>query len=71
MDALAEESLLLMSSDVPASLKKYEETHRYAIDNAVSVFLWSYIDPFGVSDRVFWEPTVQGDFKFEDAYLLR
>jgi len=71
MDALAEEALLLMSSDVPASLKKYEETHRYAIDNAVSVFLWSYIDPFGVSDRVFWEPTVQGDFKFEDAYLRR
>lgn len=71
MDELAEEALRLMSFDVPASLAKYEEAQRYAIENAVSTFLWSYIDPFGVSDRVFWEPTVQGDFKFEDAYLRR
>lgn len=71
MDELATEALRLMSSDVPASLAKYEEAQRYAIDNTVSTFLWSYIDPFGVNDRVFWEPSVQGDWRFEDAYLRR
>lgn len=70
VDKLAREALKVQGTDPDRSLELYGEAYRTAVqDEAVSVFLWSYQPPTGVSDRVDWEPTIQGDYLFVDAKL--
>ncbi|MDX1746005.1 MAG: ABC transporter substrate-binding protein, partial [Halobacteriales archaeon] len=70
VDELAREALVTQGSDPERSLELYEEAYRTAVqDETVSVFLWSYNVPAGVSDRVDWEPTIQGDYLVYDASI--
>lgn len=68
VDKLAREALRLNDSAPEKSLELYGEAYRVAVqEEAVSVFLWSYTPPYGVSDQLNWEPTIQGDYLFVNA----